>query len=102
MAKGAKAKKEKKTKRAKKDKDRPKGYISGYFVYHQERRNSLKKEKPELEEEFYKIIYEEWNALSDEKKKPYIAKANADAKRYYAETKAYQKKKISEIKKTIK
>ena len=45
MAKGAKTKKEKKTKSAKKDKDRPKGYISCYFVYHQERRNSLRKRK---------------------------------------------------------
>ena len=103
MAKRSKDKKEKKTKRAKIDKDVPKGAIAAYFIYNQERRISLKKEKPELDEnEFYKIICEEWNALSDEKKKPYIAKANADAKRYYAETKAYQKKKISEIKKTIK
>ena len=94
MAKRSKDKKEKKTKRAKIDKDVPKGAIAAYFIYNQERRISLKKEKPELDEnEFYKIICEEWNALSDEKKKPYIVKAEADKKKYYAEKKAYEKKK---------
>ena len=38
----------------------------------------------------------EWNALSDEKKKPYIAKAEADKKRYDAEKKAYDDKKKGE------
>ena len=94
MAKRSKDKKEKKTKRAKIDKDVPKGAIAAYFIYNQERRISLKKEKPELDEnEFYKIICEEWNALSEEKKKPYIAKAEADKKKYYAEKKDYEKKK---------
>ena len=38
----------------------------------------------------------EWNALSDEKKKPYVAKAEADKKRYEAEKKAYDAKKKGE------
>ena len=45
---------------------------------------------------------EEWNALSDEKKKPYIAKAEADKKRYEAEKKAYEEKKKGETKKSTK
>ena len=44
----------------------------------------------------------EWNALSDEKKKPYIAKAEADKKRYEAEKKAYDEKKKAEPKKSAK
>ena len=100
MAKRSKDKKEKKTKRAKIDKDVPKRAIAAYFIYNQERRISLKKEKPELDEnKFYKIICEEWNALSEEKKKPYIAKAEADKKKYDAEKKAYEKKRMPELKK---
>ena len=45
---------------------------------------------------------EEWNALSDEKKKPYIAKAEADKKRYEAEKKAYDEKKNAGAKKSAK
>ena len=44
----------------------------------------------------------EWNALSDEKKKPYVAKAEADKKRYEAEKKAYDAKKKGEGKKSTK
>jgi len=47
MAKG-KEKKEKKQKRAKKDKDAPKRALSAFFFYNQERRETLKKEKPDL------------------------------------------------------
>ena len=96
MAKGKTDKKEKKAKRAKKDKDAPKRALSAYFFYNQERRDSLKKEKPELNnKEIIKKMSEEWNALSDEKKKPYVEKAEADKKRYEAEKKAYDAKKKS-------
>ena len=102
MAKG-KDKKEKKTKRAKKDKDAPKRALSAYFFYNQERRDSLKKEKPELNnKEIIKKMSEEWNALSDEKKKPYIAKDENKKKRYEAEKKAYDEKKNAGAKKSTK
>ena len=39
---------------------------------------------------------EEWNALSDEKKKPYVQKAEADKKRYENEKSIYDKKKKDE------
>jgi len=101
MVKGAN---NKKTKRAKKDKEESKRFsYSGFAMYGLERSDSLKKEKPELDkEEYYKIILEEWNSFSDEKKKSYIAKGKADAKKYEAEKKVYEKKKIPEPKKALK
>lgn len=89
----AKGEKKEKRKRAKKDKDAPKKAISAYFFYIQERREALKKEKPNLDnKEIIKTMGAEWNALSDEKKKPYVAKAEADKKRYDEEKKEYDKK----------
>ena len=103
MAKPAKEKKEKRAKKAKKDKDAPKRAISAFFFYNQERRETLKKEKPELDnKEIIKTMSAEWNALSDEKKKPYVEKAEADKKRYEAEKKAYDAKKKAEPKKSVK
>ena len=62
MAKRAKDKKEKKAKRTKKDKDAPKKHYSAYIFYHQERKNSLKKERPELDcEKYYEVTCKEWN-----------------------------------------
>ena len=103
MAKGKTDKKEKKAKRAKKDKDAPKRALSAFFFYNQERRETLKKEKPELNnKDIIKTMSTEWNALSDEKKKPYMEKAEADKKRYEAEKKAYDEKKKAEPKKSAK
>ena len=81
-------------KRSKKDKDAPKRPLSAYFFFIQERRETLKKEKPNLDnKELIKAMGEEWNKLSDEEKKPYSKKAEADKKRYQDEVKAYEKKK---------
>ena len=61
MAKPGKEKKERKTKKAKKDKDAPKRAISAFFFYNQERREKLKKEKPELDnKEIIKTMSAEW------------------------------------------
>ena len=98
-----KEKKERKTKKAKKDKDAPKRAIAAFFFYNQQRREKLKKEKPNLDnKEIIKTMSAEWNALPDEKKKPYFAKAEADKKRYEAEKKAYDAKKKGEGKKAQK
>ena len=35
---------------------------------------------------------EEWNKLTDEEKKPYVKKAEADKKRYLEEMKAYEER----------
>ena len=62
-------------KKNKKDKDAPKKAISAYFFYIKERRESITKEQPSLNnKEIVKKMSEEWNALSNEKKKPYIKK----------------------------
>jgi len=53
-----------------------------------EEKNSKKKNQISITKKSF-----EWNALSDEKKKPYVAKAEADKKRYEAEKKAYDAKK---------
>ena len=86
-----------------KDQRRKEGKKNQNFFYNQERREKLKKEKPELDnKEIIKTMSAEWNALSDEKKKPYIEKADADKKRYEAEKKAYEAKKKAEPKKSVK
>ena len=86
MAKGRKTKK--------KDIDAPKRHIAAYMLYNLERIEKLKQEKPELNwEERAEIIMNEWNNLSDAKKKPYIEKAEADKKKYEAKKKAFDAKK---------
>ena len=98
-----KEKKEKRTKKAKKDKDAPKRAISAFFFYNKERREKLKKEQPNLDnKEIIKTMSAEWNKLSDDQKKPYVQKAEADKKRYEAEKKAYDAKKKGEGKKSAK
>ena len=79
-------------KRSKKDKNAPKRPISAYFFYNQERRESLKKEKPTLNnKDLIRVMSEEWNKLNDEQKKPYMKKAEDDKKRYLEEMKEYEK-----------
>ena len=85
------------SKKTKKDKDAPKKAISAYFFYIKERRDSITKEQPNLtNKDIIKKMSEEWNSLSDEKKKPYIQKAEADKKRYENEKTIYDKKKKDE------
>ena len=89
-----KDKKERKSKKSKKDPNAPKRAISAFFFYNKERREKLKKEKPNLDnKEIIKVMSDEWNKLSDAEKKPYVAKAEADKKRYENEKKAYEAKK---------
>ena len=95
---GKKTKQEPKSKkRSKKDKNAPKRPISAYFFYNQERRETLKKEKPSLDnKDLIRIMSEEWNKLNDEQKKPYMKKAEEDKKRYLEEMKEYEKHKKDE------
>ena len=85
------------SKKNKKDKDAPKKAISAYFFYIKERRDSITKELPNLNnKEIVKKMSEEWNVLSDDKKKPYVQKALEDKKRYEKEKADYDKKKQDE------
>jgi structure-specific recognition protein 1 len=82
------------SKKNKKDKDAPKKAISAYFFYIKERRDSITKELPNLNnKEIVKKMSEEWNALRDDKKKPYVQKALEDKKRYEKEKADYDDKK---------
>ena len=93
MDKPDKDNKERKIKKAQKDKDGPKRSIMAFTLYLQERKPKLKQEKPQLDnDEILKIITDDWNSLSDEKKKPFIEKAEADKKRFEAEEKEYYAK----------
>lgn len=85
-----------KSKKTKKDKDpnAPKRACSAYIIYTQERRASLVKEQPKLNNR--EVIIElsnEWKSLSDSKKAPYLKKAEADKARYKKEIEAYNSKK---------
>ena len=62
-------------------------------MFQTERRASLKKEKPELDNR--QMIYEmsnEWNQMKDEDKKKYHERAEEDKKRYEKEKAAYDAK----------
>ena len=90
------AKGKKHTKREK-DPNAPKKALTAFFCFQTERRASLKKEKPELDNR--QLIYEmssEWKAMSDEDKKKYQVKADEDRKRYEKERAAYDAKNSGE------
>ena len=61
---------------------------SSFMLYSIERRPHLKKEKPDLKfGEYGKIIGQEWRAMSEKEKEPYVTQANKD-KAYYLKKKA--------------
>ncbi|KAI8982413.1 high mobility group box domain-containing protein [Mycotypha africana] len=77
---------DKKKRRAKKDPNAPKRGLSAYMFFSQEKRAEVKAENPEASfGQIGKILGEKWKAMSDEEKKPYNDKAEADKKRYEAE-----------------
>ncbi|KAI7898173.1 high mobility group box domain-containing protein [Cokeromyces recurvatus] len=56
------------------------------MFFSQEKRASVKEENPEATfGQIGKILGEKWKAMSDEEKKPYVQKAEADKKRYESE-----------------
>ena len=78
------------TRKAKKDPNAPKRGSSGYIFYGKKRRPEIKDEDPGLSfGDITKQIAAEWKELSDKEKKPYLAKAAADKKRYEKEKAAY-------------
>ena len=84
----------KKEKKDKKDKDAPKRAISAFFYYQKERRDSLKKEQPNLDNKaLISKMSEEWNKMKDSEKTKYNNLAAKDKERYEKEKKLYEKKK---------
>jgi len=84
----------KKEKKDKKDKDAPKRAISAFFYYQKERRESLKKEQPNLDNKaLISKMSEEWNKMKEPEKTKYNNLAAKDKERYEREKKAYEAKK---------
>jgi len=80
--------------KAKKDPDAPKRNSSAYIYYGKKRRPEAKAENPDLTfGELTKLIAKEWKDLSDKKKKPFVAKAEADKTRYMKEKEEYEESK---------
>ena len=72
----------KKEKKDKKDKDAPKRAISAFFYYQKERRDSLKKEQPNLDNKaLISKMSEEWNKMKDSEKTKYNNLAAKDKKK---------------------
>jgi hypothetical protein len=94
-----KPKKEKKTK-AKKDKNAPKRAISAFFFYQKERRETLKKEQPDLDnKQLISTMSREWNEMKDPQRAAFNKSAEQDKARYEREKKDYEKTKGSSVSK---
>ena len=81
-----------------KDPDAPKRPQSSYFLFMNDRRPALQKEKPELKfGELTKVLTDDWKSLSDKDKKKYEDMAAKDKERYEKEC---EEKGIGKKKKT--
>ncbi|KAI9321336.1 high mobility group box domain-containing protein [Dichotomocladium elegans] len=70
----------------KKDKSGPKRGLSAYMFFSQEMRQTVKEENPDASfGAIGRILGEKWKAMSEAEKAPFVAKAEADKKRYEAE-----------------
>ncbi|KAI9025093.1 high mobility group box domain-containing protein [Phycomyces nitens] len=93
----AKVADEGKKRRTKKDPSAPKRGLSAYMFFSQDQRQQVKEENPEATfGSIGKLLGEKWKSMTDEDKKPYIAKAEADKKRYESEKAAAADKQSDE------
>ena len=75
----------------KKDPNAPKKGATAYTIFCNERRAELKEENPDATfSEMSKLLGAEWKAMSDEDKKPFVVKSDADKERYKTEMEAYE------------
>ncbi|KAI7904198.1 high mobility group box domain-containing protein, partial [Cokeromyces recurvatus] len=80
-----------KKKKVEKDPNAPKRNLSSYMLYSQAVRPNMVEKHPDLKAvEIAKLIGEQWNALSDKEKQPYIKQAEKEKVRFVKETKSYQ------------
>ena len=85
-----------KRRRHKKKLNQPKRPITAFFFFQTERRTSLKKEKPDLDNRrLILAMSEEWNKMKDEDKAKYIEKAAEDRKRYEKEKAEFDQKMVN-------
>jgi len=85
---------EKPKRRVKKEKDpnAPKRGLNAYMYYSKERRSTLKAERPDLKtKELSVVMGQEWNAMSEDAKRPYVVKGAADTERYEQAKASYKK-----------
>ena len=85
--------KEKSKKRGskKEKKEGPKKPLSGFMFFSQDRRKSLKEEKPDLKiTEASVLIGAEWKKLTDTDKEPYMKMAKDDKERYEQEKEKFE------------
>ncbi|KAJ2453988.1 Non-histone chromosomal protein 6 [Coemansia sp. RSA 2336] len=76
----------KSTKKAKETAAKPKRALSAYMFFSQAKRNEVKENNPNATfGEIGKLLGEMWGKLTDEQKKPYKEKSDADKARYEAE-----------------
>lgn len=82
-------------KKQKREEGAPKFPLTGYVRYMNKRRDELKLMFPDKTSiEVTKLIAEEWNAMGEELKKPYLQAAEADRERYNQEITVFNKNKI--------
>ena len=83
----------KKLKKDKKDKEPPKRPISAFFFYTKERRDTLKKEQPNLDNKCLIVkMSDEWNKMTDSEKTKFKKLAENDKIRYEREKKLYDQR----------
>ncbi|GAA5891480.1 hypothetical protein JCM8208_007297 [Rhodotorula glutinis] len=74
----------------KKDPNAPKRPLSAYMHFSQDKRSEVKEENPDVTfGEIGKLLGAKWKEATDDEKKPYQAKAEADKERYEKEKSAY-------------
>lgn len=75
-----------------KDPNAPKRAMNGYLIYSKERRSAAKAEYPSLKpRELSAKMGEEWNAMTEDQRRPYNDRASGDKARYQREKDAYKK-----------
>ncbi|XP_055596988.1 high mobility group protein 20A [Uranotaenia lowii] len=78
-------------KRKAKDVNAPKHPLTGYVRYMNEFRETIRSKNPTLPAmEITKLLAEDWSALSEDAKKPYLDAAEADRERYNREISEYK------------
>jgi len=83
----AAAKKEKK----KKDPNAPKRPLAPYMFYCKEQREKVKASQPDISfGEIGKVLGQQWSAMGEKEKKPFLKKAEQDKKRYQTEMQNYE------------
>jgi len=86
--------KKKRKAKKKKDPNAPKRALNAFMYFSKDIRPQVVKDNPELQKKVHdvsRIIGDKWKKMSDEEKKPYVAKSDADKQRYAKDIELYNK-----------